>query len=98
MKNQPLVLIDSANGVYIPNLFANMVLNCEIKVKNFADIKYYLGDLGNTENEFYWESWDSIISKAILVSKNGTEYTLHQNDDLWCIPDGVELEEDFFNY
>jgi hypothetical protein len=84
--NLPQLLIDSRNGIYIPHIFAMMVINGELKLSNRDECLYDLGELGNVENEFYWESWDNLLSKVILTSKIG-EFRIEQIEgDLYAIP------------
>lgn len=100
MKNQfttePILLLDSHHGVYIPKLFAEELIKGVYKVKNREAILKPLAELGNPENQFYWEEWENLLDNCVLLDSKGNEYTLWQNEDLWAIPEGYE-NEDFFN-
>jgi hypothetical protein len=87
--NENAILIcDSRHGIYMPKLIAEEILTGNIKLKNFKEVTYELGELGNPENEFYWECWDDFMSKAILLDINGKEFYLHQDEDVWAVPVG----------
>lgn len=91
--NLPQLLIDSRNGIYIPHIFAMMVINGELKISNRDECLYDLGELGNVENKFYWESWDNLLSKAILTSSVG-EFKIEQIEgDLYAIPTDMTIAE-----
>lgn len=96
MKTKPTLLIDSHHGVYVPKIFAKMVLENQVKVKNIDDVKKDIIDLMNIDNYWYWDIWADVLDNCILIGINQMEYTLLQNDgDLWCIPMGYDIE-DFF--
>jgi hypothetical protein len=85
------LLIDSRHGVYIPQLFAEMVLSGQLPV-NFPTLRTYLGDLGNPEHEGYWEAWDSVLSQA-KIQISGVTYYLYQDGDLFLVEEGTEIPE-----
>jgi hypothetical protein len=95
MTNNAILLVDSRHGIYIPKITAEYIIQGTVKVKNKKDkdILNALGDLGNPENEFYWESWDSLLNKVICLGLDGKEYYLHQDEDLWAIPVGESFDE-----
>jgi hypothetical protein len=45
------------------------------------------------DHEWYWEAWISIIDNAVIES-NGVRWRLHQEGDLWEVPEGYEWPED----
>lgn len=45
------------------------------------------------DHEWYWEAWQSILDDAHIVS-DGITWRLHQDGDLWEVPDGYEWPED----
>lgn len=98
MKNQrePILLVDSHNGIYQPQILAEYIKeqNDDIAKQLFNSVK---SDdlqclLNGPDDEFYWESYESIeIDAECLI--NGVVYTIYQNEDIWLAPVGYE-----FNY
>lgn len=96
MTNNAVLLIDGHHGIYIPKIFAEDVIAGNYKVKNKKDaiILESLSELGNPENEFYWEAWADLIGNIILIGLGGQEYYLHQEDDLWAVPVGESFDDE----
>ena len=90
------LLINSAHGIYIPNILALDIIENRLKCKNKKDksILSALSELGNTENEFYFESFETLLNEAIILDKDNREYYLFQceNGNLWAIEHGKEFE------
>jgi hypothetical protein len=95
MTNNAILLADGHHGIYIPQIIALDIIECRLKVKNFKDIKWELGELGNPDNESYWDAWNQLMDKAIFLNKFGKEYYLHQEDDLWAVPVGEYLIDEY---
>jgi hypothetical protein len=68
-----------------------MVLTGYLPV-NFSALRTHLGELGNPENEGYWEAWDSVLQKA-RITLSGVTYQLYQDEDLFLVQEGVEIFE-----
>lgn len=85
------VLIDGRHGVYIPQIFAEMVLSGNLPVNSPA-LRTYLGDLGNPEHEGYWEAWEQVLSQA-QIQHSGVTYHLYQDGDLFLVEEGAEIPE-----
>lgn len=96
LGKSPILLIDGHHGVYVPKILAEYIIEGSVKVKNKEHITYELGDLGNPENEFYWDSMNDIMGKVILLDIDGNEYYLEYGDggDLWAVPEGMNLYEE----
>jgi hypothetical protein len=45
------------------------------------------------DHEWYWESWDAIISNAEWI-EDGVKWGLHQDGDLWEVPEGFSFDEE----
>jgi len=93
----PSLLADSHYGVYIPQLFCAELLSGTYKYENipFADIQY-IADPANMGKDDYFDIWIEISDNIVLIDLDGDKYTIIQNGDLWAIPEGYELSEDFF--
>ena len=91
---EPVLLLDENNGIYIPKLFCKQ---CNPQNSYFVwDYDNCSEILLNPEHELYWEVWDEVLDSAYCIDPdNNIKYTLYQNGDLWIIPEGCELPEDF---
>jgi len=83
-ENSELLLSD-ARGIYIPRDF----VESEYNLKNVSEED--IETCKNPDDEWYWDAWINICDNAILIDKNGKEWTLYQDGDLWAIP--VNQEE-----
>ena len=95
ITNEPVLLLDGNRGIYIPKIFAEEIINGVYRVKNREDLTVLLNDLDSPNNEYYWESWEDLLNNCILLDSKGNEFTLYQNDDLWAIPEGYDMENFF---
>jgi hypothetical protein len=88
-----LILLDS-HGIYIPQLFCADLGDDEAQslgINLWALKQCQTGP----DSPHYWEAWNEILRDCELRDETGTVWRLHQNGDLWEIPDGFELPEDF---
>jgi hypothetical protein len=90
MNKNAILLVNSANGIYIPQVFRQ---NFGHVIKNSIDLTDYLLDLEDVYGEYYWDSWDYLLSNAVLLMGH-KEYYLWQDDDLWAIPRGESPNEE----
>lgn len=88
-KPDALFWLDSARGVYIPRDFADIDHSA---VTGVSDDDWAVLAEG-PGHEFYWETWDDVLSNAVVTDNNGVKYTLHQDGDLWLIPEGMEWSD-----
>jgi hypothetical protein len=98
-------MLSDARGVYIPRDFIEMVHTAPIEGE--PDTLYWQGIasddaeiLKNPDHEWYWEAWDSVLSKAFLIDHEGNKYTLWQDGDLWayCIEKMTDEEKHNFGF
>lgn len=93
--NENAILVaDSHHGIYIPKLVAEEIITGYLKVKNKEDILWELSELGDPENENYWEAWEDLMNQVILTGLKGKEYYLYQDEDVWAIPVGESAYAD----
>jgi hypothetical protein len=93
-----LVLSDS-HGVFIPQLYCSSISEEDALLLgvSWEDVKRCQA---GPDEEFYWESWATILDAALIVSpatlkEEESLWRLHQDGDLWEIRDGVELPDGF---
>jgi len=89
-KLEPELLVDSAHGIYIPQSFCQRY-GIECNFKNWDDVKDIVKKLAHNksiDDEFYYDDWDELMNKAILISHRiGDYYLSYLNDcDLWAVP------------
>jgi hypothetical protein len=91
IRFEPNLVLSSGHGIYIPQLFCNDVdeyrANC-IGV-DYKDVQICQQ---GPDHEWYWEAWQSILDNAHIVSDDVT-WRLHQDEDLWEVPDCYQWPE-----
>lgn len=79
-------LVDSDRGIYIPQYFAQR-LAAQFSNIDLEDIEILES---GPDNEFYWESWETVLDNA-WMKREGITYRLHQDMDLFLVEES-ELE------
>ncbi len=91
---EPELLVGDYNGIYTPQVFctefARYITNAE-ELKEDIDIC-----LKGVDEEHYWDAWDNIVDKVILVNDAGVKVTIGylEGGDLWGFPEGYEFPSD----
>lgn len=86
VKFQPILLVSSSAGIYIPQLFAERYLNT---TTNKVTFEKYHKDLSDPNGDFYWESWEEAINDTYVLNSDfpNVEWQLVEYEgDLWGIP------------
>lgn len=82
-----LILLDSW-GIYIPQMFCS-----DIDEQWAADANVHMQDVRicqqGPDHELYWDAWNNILDNT-EVTRDGVTWRLHQDGDLWEVPDGYE--------
>ena len=89
-EHEPCLFCDGSSGIYIPQRFAREVVReC---VTGVSDEDYETLERGpEPSNEWYWEAWEMVLNNAELTDTvTGVKYFLHQDGDLWALPEGYE--------
>lgn len=73
------LLLSDIRGVYIPRDFAE---GFDLKAWH---IDFDVSALSDPEGEFYWDTWERVVSSAFLFDAEGNRFTLWQDGDLWAI-------------
>lgn len=91
------ILLDDSRGVYIPQNFAEMF---DMKTWGISDDTRNILLAGPTsENEWYWEAWENVLSNASYIDTAGNKWLLWQEGDLFihCVELMTDREyADFF--
>lgn len=92
LPNNSILLIDGLHGIYVPKVFADTVTIGPLDETDDEGLEFIRENDPYTEG--YWETWEDVLDNTILHGKDGTRYTLHQDGDLWAVPEGAEWAED----
>jgi len=92
-ENDAELLFDSNRGVYIPQNFAEeMKREC---VAGVDDETWKTLEAG-PDHEWYWDAWMDVTDNAeITEPSTGMKYYLYQDGDVWLVPIGCDIPEDF---
>ena len=74
------ILIDSCNGIYVPQSF---IRNYDRMAWNVKDEDFVILEEG-PDHPMYWEAWDDVMRYA-HCDVDGITYFLHQDDDLFAV-------------
>jgi hypothetical protein len=82
LENNTVVLIDGSQGIYIPQQFAN---------KYEEDPRWLGADQDDIdilhkgpEADGYWEAWEMVLNDTRYMDKDGREWSLWQDGDLFA--------------
>jgi hypothetical protein len=89
---EPALVLADSYGIYIPQRFCADITQEEAQLMcvDWEDVQTCQA---GPDHEWYWEAWDCILQSASFTDENGTTWTLHQDGDLWEIPEGFEFPE-----
>jgi len=87
------LLISDSWGVYVPKHFAENFLDWSGIESEDIEIL----EAGPDESDWYWETWDSVLSNAIYTDEKGNVWRLHQDGDLWCYCEKLMTSEEHYN-
>lgn len=84
MKDNVILLLPDARGIYIPRDFAS---DFNFGEDGWQGVSQEDRDaLSDPENEWYWGTWDIVISNAHYTDPaSGKVYHLYQDGDLWAV-------------
>ena len=89
------LLIDSRNGVYIPQILAKMITNGELTLKedSFTEDVIRLANEIDIDSEWYWDDMNDLLGKLTILDKDDNEYYCEYGDcgDLFAIPSGTSI-------
>jgi hypothetical protein len=88
---EPHLFADSARGIYIPYHFATAIdQSC---VTGLEPDDWTILEAG-PDHDLYWDVWTGVCDSAVVTGRDGINYTLWQDGDLWLIPEGMEWSEE----
>ena len=83
-------ICDSHHGQYLPMVFVKNVDCVGFWGFKPEDVETLLE---GPENEWYWETWDSVLGYAKHVTEDGRVWRLHQDGDLFAYDENHTFEE-----
>ncbi len=91
-KPEPVLVLADRHGVYIPQLFCADITqeDAELMCVDWQDVQTCQA---GPDQGWYWEAWECILQSASLTDRQGTTWTLHQDGDLWEVPEGFTFPE-----
>ena len=97
MKDNVILLLDNARGIYIPRDF---VESCDFGEDGWQGVTEEDREiLLDPEHDWYWETWDSVLSNSHYIDKpSGKVYHLHQDGDLWAVCHDSMTDEEKLNF
>jgi len=91
-KPEKMFWLNDARGVYIPQNFATSFEDRATRVAGVEPEEWAVLEAG-PDHEEYWDVWNSVCADAIVTDDAGVKYRLHQDGDLWFIPEGMKWSE-----
>jgi len=88
----PILVVSDANGIYIPQMYCSHI-DPQIAEEMNISFEDVLICQEGPDREWYWECWDSILNNAEWIS-DGVKWGLHQDGDLWEVPEGFSFEDE----
>ncbi len=87
------IILSDRNGIYIPKIFSE-------ECRNWSGISIEDLDLleKGPEEEYYWETWDTVLNDAFHVDKEGNHWRLYQDGDLFAICDTLITDEEYKDF
>lgn len=91
-KSGVSLLLSDACGVFIPQIFC---YDCVMDEWGLDPESWAVKTcLAGPETDGYWDAWEEILNKAVLITADGCKYYLHQDGDLWALcPELMTAEE-----
>ena len=98
-KPSMLLWLSDARGVYIPRDFATSFKDRAKNVSGVEPKEWEFLEAG-PDAAWYWETWDNVLDNAVVTDDAGVKFTLHQDGDLWLVPEGMYWndEKDTFEW
>jgi len=73
-------LLSDARGIYMPRDFAE-----SFDLIEWGLYEDYTFILSNPDDDSYWDEWQIVLDSAKYIDKDGNEFRLYQDGDLWAI-------------
>ena len=98
-KPEMKLWLSDTRGRYIPRDFARSFSDRANSVHGVSDAEWKVledgPDVEDDDVSEYWEVWDDVLRDAVVSILGEGTFTLHQDGDLWLVPDGMEWDDAF---
>lgn len=80
IKSGLACLLNDAHGIYIPAKF----------IECYDPVAWGVTDddqkeLSSSDNQYYWETWESVEQYATFTDEHGNKWHLYQDGDLYAV-------------
>lgn len=87
------ILVGDSHGVYVPQVFAEQF--DPVKWGMPEDDADWLRCMAGPDAEWYWESWDYLMSRAVRKDADGNVWRLWQDGDLFAYCEALMTDEEY---
>ena len=84
-------LINSAHGVYVPQIFIRAY---NLAAWGIADDEAEIL-LAGPEHPDYWDTWNDVLRHACYAAHDGRTFTLYQTEDLFAVAIDALTDEEY---
>jgi hypothetical protein len=92
-----MLWLNDRRGIYIPRDFALSFNDRAKQVTGVSDDEWAVLEAG-PDHERYWDTWVDVEDNAIVTDEHGVKRHIHQDGDVWLIPEGMEWSDDEETY
>ena len=97
MKDNVILLLSDARGIYIPRDFARDFKFGEDGWQGVSEGEREV--LADPHHDDYWNVWNTVLSNAHYTDpSSGKVYHLHQDGDLWAVCYDSMTDEEKLNF
>lgn len=89
IKSGLACLLHDGRGIYIPAKFVE-IYNAALWGVTDKDKK----ELSSPDNQYYWETWESVLNYAGYTDANGNKWHLYQDGDLYAVCYGLLTDDE----
>jgi hypothetical protein len=90
---------EDSRGIYIPQNFAETI--DRDSVTGVTEREWRILEAGPPESVWateaasdeYWDTWDTVMQRAVITDSDGTKHQLFHDGDLWLVPIDAEWPE-----
>lgn len=95
MKSKPSMMLwlSDSRGQYIPRDFAKSFADREKSVSGVSAEEWARLEEG-PDAAWHWETWHNVIDNAVVTDDDGVKFRLHQDGDLWLVPEGMNWNDE----
>ena len=93
------LVISDGNGIYIPQLFAEIIRRGEGSGSWQGYDEKELKTLEEgPEAEWYWEAWQGVVDNTTFTDSNGDIWCFYQDGDLFAYCDRLMTDEEYKDF